>query len=246
MPGIFDIPTNLGNWWQDVSDGWHNFWIDLDDRIDALSQTYFAGDMATVAANTPGAAEDFYDIVAGNGLGIDMPGQNPTHGTEIGQDGSTYHIDSDIESALSGSTPSIAQYVSQHPNLSGEDYLRYMAQHSDEWAEKYIDYIMEKQSIDEQNAYLANREDTAYQRLTQDLKNAGLNPAMMYGGSASVQGGSTVGPVKLSEGSNSRNISNYEKLKKLLIAYMALQLQSARTATGSISSGLQLILSMLG
>lgn len=213
MPGIFDIPTNLGNWWKDVSDGWHNFWNDLDNRFDSVSQTYFAGDNAIANSSIPGSASDFYDSVAVDGLGINMPGQNPTHGTEIGQDGSSYQIDSDIESALSGSTPSISQYVAHNPNLTGEDYLRYMAQHSDEWAEKYIDYIMEKQSIDEQNAYLANREDTAYQRLTQDLRNAGLNPAMMYGGSASVQGGSTVGPVKLSEGSNSRNISNYEKLK---------------------------------
>lgn len=228
------MPSGIEEWWNNVVNGWQDFWQTIDDRFSDYSDQYFSSSHAIASTADPQAHQDYVDAVGSSGvegLGVD--------------DGSANDFSSDIDNALAGSSPSISQYVQENPDLSGEDYLRYMAEHSDEWAEKYIDYITEKQSIDDANAYTASREDTAYQRLVEDLKKSGLNPSMMYGSSASPQASGSAGLVKASEGANSRNISNYQKLKQLLIAYMALQLKSFSTSANSISGGLGLILRAL-
>lgn len=140
---------------------------------------------------------------------------------------------------------SLADFIRLNPGLNSEDYLKWMASHNEEWAEKYVDYLVEKGSIDEQNAYTANREDTAYQRLVSDLQKAGLNPAMMYGSSASISASGSQGYVKMSEGANSRAIGNYSKLKKLVLSYLAYQLESSLGTANSIFKGINSIGSII-
>lgn len=141
--------------------------------------------------------------------------------------------------------PSLSQYMNDNPGLGYEDYLKWMSQHSDEWAEKYLDYLTERGELDRANEYTANREDTAYQRLVSDLQKAGLNPAMMYGSSASISASGSQGYVKMSEGANSRAIGNYSKLKKLVLSYLAYQLESSLGTANSIFKGINSIGSII-
>ena len=134
--------------------------------------------------------------------------------------------------------PGLSDYMSTHPGLSPEEYMAWMAQHSDEWAEKYLDYLTEKGQLDTANEYTANREDTAYQRLVADLKAAGLNPAMMYGSSASPSAAASQGYIRMTEGANSRAVGNYSKIKNLLLQYMLYQLKEGKTVADSIFKGI--------
>lgn len=134
--------------------------------------------------------------------------------------------------------PTLSQYMSENPDLGYEDYLKYMSQHSEEWAEKYLDYLTERGELDRANDYTASREDTAYQRLVEDLRKAGLNPAMMYGSSASISPGGSQGYVKMSEGANSRAVGNYKKIQEILLKYMMYELASALGITNSIFNGI--------
>lgn len=128
------------------------------------------------------------------------------------------------EAQRSEPEPTLAQWFTDNPGSSYEDAMKYMSTHSEEWAEKYLDYLVEKGELDRANQYTANREDTAYQRLVQDLRKAGLNPAMMYGSSASPSAGGSQGYVKMSEGANSRAVGNFSKIQNVLLAYMMYQL----------------------
>lgn len=130
----------------------------------------------------------------------------------------------DLNSGLTGALKdTLNDYLLSNQNATGEDILRYLAQNDSEWAEKWIDYLLEKESLDAANKYTADREDTAYQRLVQDLKAAGLNPAMMFGNSASISASGSQGYIKQSEGANSRSIGNRDKLKRLTLAYLQTQ-----------------------
>ena len=224
----YDTGHPLQDWFHRVSDGWNNFWSNLGDNAVSYYDQSQVGNQAVSNMMNPENMESMTNLAAGVGP---SPLTNDFDGNSIDQ-------------ALEGS-PSLSQYIQDNPNMSAEDYLKYMSEHSDEWAEKYIDYQLEHQSINEQNEYVANREDTAYQRLVQDLKAAGLNPAMMYGSSASVQGGSSAGVVKASEGANARTIGNYEKIKNLLLAYMIATLKAGSTFTNAVGTGLQTIFKML-
>lgn len=114
---------------------------------------------------------------------------------------------------------SLSKYMQENPGLSYEEYLQQAALHSDEYAEAYLNYLTERGELDRANQYTAEREDTAYQRLVQDLKAAGLNPAMMYGSTASTTTHPSQGYVKMSEGANSRSVANYSKLKELILNF---------------------------
>ena len=224
---------DFAQWLANISQGWNDFWSNIGDKAQEAFDNAESANWAIASANTPGSLNDFSEGAANSILHTSQPGSS-ANGFET----------SDIDMALEGS-PSLSSYIQENPNLSAEDYLKFMSQHSDEWAEKWMDYVLEKQSIDEQNAYTASREDTAYQRLVQDLKNAGLNPAMMYGSSASASAGGSVGVVRASEGSNSRSVSNYNKIKNLLLSYMVLQLKGMSTSANSIMSGLSMILNYI-
>lgn len=142
---------------------------------------------------------------------------------------------------------SLAEYLQQHPGASYMDALKYMSQYSDEWAEKYIDYIAEQEGLEKANAYTAQREDTAYQRLVADLRAAGLNPAMMYGSSASPIGPSgSQGYVKTTEGATSRGISNYSKIQKLILAYLGYELQKNLGTVEGVFKGVDSIFNAIG
>lgn len=142
--------------------------------------------------------------------------------------------------------PSLSQYMSDNPNLGYDEYMKYMSQHSDEWAEKYLDYLTERGELDRANEYTANREDTAYQRLVEDLRKAGLNPAMMYGSSANPFAGGSQGYVKMTEGANSRAVGNYSKLKNLILSYMMYELKKNLGTANSIFKGVGSLASLIG
>lgn len=188
-------------------------------------------------------------VASSSGLGpviTDYPGNEEASGAGLPMEVNTTDtgvVDTDIADALEGA-PSVSDYIGSHPEASAEDIMKFMSSNSDEWAQKYIDYMLEKQSIDEQNAYTASREDTAYQRLTQDLIKAGLNPAMIYGGHANISAGGSTGTVKLSGDPVSSSISNFEKLKRLLLLYMTFQVSSALGLTNSAGKGLSSLLSL--
>ena len=141
---------------------------------------------------------------------------------------------------------SLAQYMQENPGLGYEDYMKVAAAYSDEFAEKYLDYLTEKGELDKANAYTAEREDTAYQRLVKDLKAAGLNPAMMYGSSASTSASGSQGYVKMTEGANSRGVTNYSKLKNLILAYMSYELKKSLGITNSVLNGVGKLTGLLG
>lgn len=122
-------------------------------------------------------------------------------------------------------SPTLAEYMKDNPDLSPEEYMKYMSQHSEEWAEKYLDYITEQEQLNNANEYTAMREDTAYQRLVDDLRQAGLNPAMMFGSSASPQASGSQGYIRMTEGANSRAVGNSTKLQKIILGYMLYQLE---------------------
>lgn len=143
-----------------------------------------------------------------------------------------------FEAQSSEPTPTLSQYMSEHPDASYEEAMKYMSQHSEEWAEKYLDYLTEKGELAKANEYTASREDTAYQRLVDDLKRAGLNPAMMYGSSASISASGSQGYVKASEGANSRAVGNYSKIQKVLLAYMMYELQKNLGTANTILKGI--------
>lgn len=128
------------------------------------------------------------------------------------------------EAQSSEPEPTLAQWFTDNPGSSYEDAMKYMSTHSEEWAEKYLDYLTERGELDLANEYTANREDTAYQRLVEDLRKAGLNPAMMYGSSASPSASGSQGYIRMTEGANSRAVGNYSKIQKVLMAYMMYQL----------------------
>jgi len=151
-----------------------------------------------------------------------------------------YNVDSDIVSdvpqGLQPQAYTISQYINAHPGASAEQILNYMAKHSDEYAEMYMNYLLEQGQLDAANAYTAEREDTAYQRLVQDLKAAGLNPAMMYGSSAGTYAGGSQGYIKMSEGASSRDFTRNKQLQELILKTLVYELQTKKFAMNSILS----------
>ncbi len=154
--------------------------------------------------------------------------------TTVEAGGSTEDVDTALNDALQGSV-SLSDYIKNHPGQTPEQYFEFMANNNDEWAEKWLDYYLEKKGIEEANSYTASREDTAYQRLVSDLRAAGLNPAMMFGGSASTHAAGSISAASPSSGANSASINNYSKMKKLLLAYMMMQIQLALGLSGNFS-----------
>jgi len=185
-----------------------------------------------VSANDISSAETFV---------LPESGEQPV---DEGQSSDGYNHEDEnnaIAEALDGGV-SLSDFMRDNPGLPALEYVQYMAQHSDEWAEKLVDYYLEKDSLYEANAYTASREDTAYQRLVQDLKKAGLNPAMMYGSSASPSSASSAGYLRLSEGANQRGINSYAKLKDLMLSYMLYALQKGLGIANTVNSFLDTLI----
>lgn len=230
LDGVGNSVVDSGDprsWWQKVTDGWNDFWSKVGQSIDQNHQ-------ANVGITNP------YGTLEGVGASQ----AEPVSSTDLaGSSTDTESIDTAFEDALDGGV-SVSDYMRNNPDASIEDVFKFMASQSDEWAEKYMDYVLEKQSIQEQNDYTANREDTAYQRLVEDLKKAGLNPALMYGSSASTSASGSVGVVKASEGANTRTLSNYDKLKRLILAYMTYQVGVADKAINGSTKLFEAILRM--
>lgn len=236
----------FSDWWNDFKNGWQSYWNDGGAYIGDVYINNPWNDGS--AANAAGAAQGITPVA------VSTPSQNeadviaseiPTSTSiDSGNDGEPEVLDTAINDALQGSV-SISDYIKNHPGQDPLIYLDFMAQNSDEWAEKFLDYYINKKSIDEANAYTASREDTAYQRLVADLKAAGLNPAMMYGSTASTHAAGSAGVADISGGSNSRSISNFEKIKQIIMLYLMYNLKFATSITGSISSGMKDIYKLL-
>lgn len=171
-----------------------------------------------------------------------IPGTTITHHDAEGKESSLESFFSSLGS--SGSDFSPAEYMQNHPGMSYEEYLAEFAKHSDEWAEKYLDYLTNKGELDRANEYTANREDTAYQRLINDLKAAGLNPALLYGSTASISPGGSQSYFKASEGANSRSISNQKKIADLLLAYLMYELKKSLGTANTVIKGFGSIFSL--
>lgn len=176
--------------------------------------------------DNPGATSEDAGLAMVSGMNQDQITSFKDMTNVIGDYKSTAMAQTEPENTLS-------EVLSNHPDWSYEQILAYMAKHSEEWAEKYLDYLTEKGELTQANEYTANREDTAYQRLVADLRQAGLNPAMMYGGSANISAGGSQGYIKMTEGANSRQVNNYSKVQQLLLAYMTYQM---KMMFGSIKS----------
>ena len=187
------------------------------------------------ASHSPSISEapDISEDANDSGVQNDVPG--------LGED---KHYD-DADPIENEGGFSLAQYMQENPGLSYEDYMRVAAAYSDEYAEKYLDYLTERGELDKANAYTAQREDTAYQRLVEDLKKAGLNPAMMYGSSASTSASGSQGYVKMTEGANSRAVGNYSKLRNLILAYMGYELKRSLGITNSVIKGVNSLTGLL-
>lgn len=149
-----------------------------------------------------------------------------------------------IQDALEGGW-SLSAYMQSHPGASYESIMREASLHSDEWAEKYLDYLTERGELDRANEYTANREDTAYQRLVQDLRKAGINPALMYGSGGNISASGSQGYIKMSEGANSRTIGNYSKLKQLMLGVLSYELSKALGIANTTMNGVKTIFSIL-
>lgn len=141
---------------------------------------------------------------------------------------------------------SLSEWLRQNPGATYEDAMKYMAQHSDEWAEKLIDYYANQASYKEDRDYQASREDNAYQRLVADMRKAGLNPALMYGSSASPQVGSYSSYAKVSGDATSAGISNYSKIKNVMLAYLTYELQKNLGISGQANKWYSSITNVLG
>lgn len=89
-------------------------------------------------------------------------------------------------------------------------YFTYMAKtYGGQYNDRLMNYIESEGSATAAREWTANREDTQYQRLVEDLKAAGINPYIL------LQNGAT--PVSSSSSGNSYNGSYYttEQQKKL-------------------------------
>lgn len=173
------------------------------------------------------------DVVSGletgtaGGLGVINQGLEPiVEHYDMGSSSDSFQdtIGGDATNIVASTSSPLSDYLKDHPGASGDELLRYMAGQNDEYGEKYMDYLLERESIDRANAYTAGREDTAYQRLVGDLRAAGLNPAMMFGSSASTSSSGSAGTISPSSGANNRIAGQNNNVRKLLLSYMTYEL----------------------
>ena len=93
-----------------------------------------------------------------------------------------------------------SNYANWNGNWQG--YLEYLVSKGDSAAaDKLFSYLMSEQSAQTARDWTANREDTQYQRLVDDLKAAGINPYAMLASAGS--------PVSSSSGGNSFSGSQF-------------------------------------
>lgn len=171
-----------------------------------------------------GELADEAEAIYSDAVSTNNPGIVQTDGTSV-------------DNAESGGF-SLSEFMNSNPGATPEQIMEEAAKHGDEFAEKWIDYLLEQGALDKANAYTASREDTAYQRLVSDLKAAGLNPAMMYGSSASPSAAGSQGYVKMVEGANSRSISNYSKIKQVILNLLKYELQKGLGIANTVIDGI--------
>lgn len=224
---IYNRPTSFGTYIHDSLDNSNVPSTTWDD-----GNPYYEGNMPTLDEVY---AEHGIDNSPVSHIQSD-PFNNPFNNTGLEEVKDENNVAEDYSTGAS-----LSEWLRLNPGASYQDAMKYMAQHSDEWAEKLIDYYANLENRD----YQASREDNAYQRLVSDMRQAGLNPALMYGGSASPQVGS-YGSYDVQGGATSRGISNYSKIKQIMLAYLTYELNKSLGITNSVFKGASTLISALG
>lgn len=108
-----------------------------------------------------------------------------------------------------GNLPGIDKTKYSNWNGDWRGYLEYMADNGDAGS---LDKLINVLSEDEARQWTADREDTQYQRLVEDLRKAGINPyILMQSGaspissSTSGQSGSQISSYEINKEKNSQN-----------------------------------------
>lgn len=120
-------------------------------------------------------------------------------------------------------TAGIFQWLRDQANKGNQDAI-----------DKLVNYFLSEDSNNSARSWLAEREDTTYQRLAEDLKKAGFNPSVMFtglsGGQASSASGTSYSGNYL--GSSARNDENnltkvLQKLFPALVSALAVAMMFA-------------------
>lgn len=108
------------------------------------------------------------------------------------------------------STSSNQDYSDNPYQFGSMEWLKYAGEHGNEAAiDMYYNYMMSEKSATTAREWTAQREDSQYQRMVSDLRNAGINPYFALSGgspaSSATQGVNYQGGQYTSRGSNVRS-----------------------------------------
>lgn len=150
-------------------------------------------------------------------------------------------------------------WIKDKPKIGSVEWLEQQAANNEEWAIDYLtNYRLSQDSVNDARAWTAQREDTQYQRMVEDLRRAGINPYFALTGgspvSSSSQGVNYQGSYNTSARNNYRtnsqsNINNIRNFNAKMIGELGDLLntllrgafgayQSQLNATASIIKGM--------
>lgn len=137
----------------------------------------------------------------------------PDYNSELMLDGNGNLYNPNVSSSLSFTDSNAQQWL---------DWLQRKASNGDPDAiDKLLTYYMSERSLKSAQDWTAEREDTQYQRLVEDLKKAGINPNVLFmGGSASpvssTSGGRTYSSTGIGQSARNRDNNANDLVQKLI------------------------------